>query len=153
SDIAIRCDGLSKQYRIGERLRYKALRDILSDAIYAPYRSLRASFNRSNNNKSERQDHSFWALRDISFEVPRGEVVGVVGRNGAGKSTLLKILSRITEPTSGRAEISGRVASLLEVGTGFNAELTGRENTYFNGSVLGMKKSEVDRKFDDIVGF
>ncbi|HET6646993.1 MAG TPA: ABC transporter ATP-binding protein, partial [Pyrinomonadaceae bacterium] len=158
TDIAIRCEGLSKQYRIGERESYKALRDVITDAAAAPFRRLRSAVRNGNghlssirNPKSEIQD--FWALDDVSFEVKRGEVVGIIGRNGAGKSTLLKILSRITKPTRGEAQIHGRVGSLLEVGTGFHPELTGRENIYLNAAILGMRKTEVERKFDEIIAF
>ena len=143
SDVVIRAEGLGKRYRVGERERYLALRDILTRAITAPFRKGR--------NKST-TDY-LWALRDLSFEVRHGEVVGLIGRNGAGKTTLLKILSRITRPTAGFAEIQGRVGSLLEVGTGFHPELTGRENVYLSGAVLGMRKSEIDQKFDEIVAF
>jgi homopolymeric O-antigen transport system ATP-binding protein len=141
SAIAIRAEGISKRYRIGARISYRTLRDTLTVFMTHPLRSLR------------RREDWIWALRDISFEIPEGQVVGIIGRNGAGKSTLLKILSRITEPTEGRAEIHGRVGSLLEVGTGFHLELTGRENIYLNGAILGMKKAEIDRKFDEIVAF
>jgi len=149
SDIAIRVEKLGKQYRIGKQERYKTLRDTLADTVTAPFRWLR---NGRSTNGNGAADH-FWALRDLSFEIPRGEVVGIIGRNGAGKSTLLKVLSRITEPTEGHAEIHGRVGSLLEVGTGFHPELTGRENVYLNGAILGMHKAEIARKFDEIVAF
>lgn len=147
SDVAIRVENLGKRYRIGgSNEAYGTLRDTVVNAIHAPLRRLRSR-------SSEGDRKEFWALRDVSFEVRHGEVVGIIGRNGAGKSTLLKILSRITEPTTGRAEIRGRVGSLLEVGTGFHPELTGRENIYLNGAILGMKKAEINRAFDEIVAF
>src|SRR5256714_15016072 len=153
SDIAIQVEGLSKRYRIGgEQERYKTLRGTLTDTATAPFRALRSTFRRRGRQRSN-GNNSFWALKDVSFEIKRGEVVGVIGRNGAGKSTLLKVLSRITEPTEGYADIHGRVSSLLEVGTGFHLELTGRENIYLNGAILGMRKAEIDRKFDEIVAF
>jgi ABC-type polysaccharide/polyol phosphate transport system ATPase subunit len=147
-DIAIRVEGLSKCYRIqqGARAHYSTLRDTLVEAVRAP-------FHRRSSPDFAGNDSYIWALKDVSFEVKRGEVVGIIGRNGAGKTTLLKILSRITEPTEGYAEVRGRVGSLLEVGTGFHPELTGRENIYLNGAILGMKKAEIDRKFDEIVAF
>ncbi|MBM4423653.1 MAG: ABC transporter ATP-binding protein [Chloroflexi bacterium] len=145
SDVAIRVENLSKQYRIGQREPYKTLRDTLAEAFMAPLHAFRSN--------GRTASEMIWALRDVSFEVKHGEAVGIIGRNGAGKSTLLKILSRITEPTTGRAVIHGRVGSLLEVGTGFNPELTGRENIYLNGAILGMKRREIERKFDEIVAF
>jgi lipopolysaccharide transport system ATP-binding protein len=148
SDVAISVDELSKQYKIGKAI---VRHDTLRDQVAASLKSLcRRSGRRSPMNHLE---DTFWALEKVSFEVKTGEVVGIIGRNGAGKSTLLKILSRITPPTSGRVDIHGRVASLLEVGTGFHPELTGRENTYLNGAILGMKKAELERKFDEIVAF
>jgi len=149
NDIAIRAEGLGKQYRIGKRERYHALRDTISEALTAPLRI----FRRGRDGAGDGTPETIWAIKDVCFEVPRGEVVGIVGRNGAGKSTLLKLLSRITEPTAGRAEIHGRVGSLLEVGTGFHPELTGRENIYLNGAILGMRKVEIARKFDEMVAF
>ena len=144
-DIAIRVKNVSKQYEIGAaKYRPDTLRDQLADGLKTVFR---------HNGQPRRGTETIWALKDVSFEVKEGEVVGIIGRNGAGKSTLLKILSRITEPTSGHAEIHGRMGSLLEVGTGFHPELTGRDNIYLNGAVLGMKKVEIERKFDDIVAF
>jgi lipopolysaccharide transport system ATP-binding protein len=146
-EIAIRVENLGKRYRIGQREQYKTFRDAITNAAYAPFRRLKRD--RSSNNGKE----YFWALKDVSFDISQGEVVGIIGRNGAGKSTLLKILSRITTPTEGKVELYGRVGSLLEVGTGFHPELTGRENIYLSGSILGMKKREIEDKFDDIVSF
>jgi lipopolysaccharide transport system ATP-binding protein len=151
SDIAIRVENLSKQYRIGgPQARYKTIRESLTDAVQAPFRRLSSVVRGQSSAVSK---DTIWALRDVSFEVKQGEVVGIIGRNGSGKTTLLKILSRITEPTEGYAEIHGRVGSLLEVGTGFHPELTGRENITLNGAILGMKRAEIDRKFDEIVAF
>lgn len=151
SDIAIRAEKLGKLYRIGRRERYITLRDLIVRSFSVPFRW----FNHNHQSSiPDTKSHPFiWALKDFSFEVKQGEVIGIIGRNGAGKSTLLKILARITEPTEGYAEVHGRVGSLLEVGTGFHPELTGRENIYLSGAVLGMKKREIDCKFDEIVAF
>lgn len=139
---AISCEGLSKKYAIGRRERYRALRDVIAEAATRPFRAAR----------KEKAD-LIWALRDVSFDVDHGKAVGIIGRNGAGKSTLLKILSRITKPTQGSVRVRGRVGSLLEVGTGFHPELTGRENIFLNGAIIGMRKAEIVRKFDEIVAF
>lgn len=140
----IKVEQLSKQYRIGLRQGSNpTLRDMIAGAVRAPIKGLR----------ERRRGETIWALKEVSFDIMPGEVVGVIGRNGAGKSTLLKVLSRITEPTTGRIELYGRIASLLEVGTGFHPELTGRENIYLNGAILGMKRTEIERKFDEIVAF
>jgi lipopolysaccharide transport system ATP-binding protein len=143
-DWAIRAQNVSKLYRIGQHMRHDTLRDLLSEVVSAPLRRHRRPLP---------EDEHLWALRDVSFEVRHGEVIGIIGDNGAGKSTLLKILSRITEPTGGCVEVYGRLGSLLEVGTGFDPELSGRENVYLNGAILGMKKAEIRRRFDEIVEF
>jgi lipopolysaccharide transport system ATP-binding protein len=152
NDIAISVENLAKQYKIGlANKRHDTLRDYVAGSL----RSLlsRTSFGSATKSNRSAPCETFWALKDITFKIKKGETVGFIGRNGAGKSTLLKILSRITEPTSGVAKIHGRVASLLEVGTGFHGELSGRENIYLNGAILGMQKREIERKFDEIVDF
>jgi lipopolysaccharide transport system ATP-binding protein len=141
----ISVENLSKQYHIGTKLAYMTLRETLMNVITSPARLFKGNGSRENS--------TIWALKDVSFEVKQGEVLGIIGRNGAGKSTLLKILSRVTEPTEGEVKIRGRVASLLEVGTGFHPELTGRENIYLNGAILGMTRQEIKSKFDEIVAF
>lgn len=155
NDIAIRAEGVSKLYRIGELRSSMNLSEIVTSAMVAPWRRLWPGSGRSGSERRAAPPSidRFWALKDVSFEVKRGDVLGIIGRNGAGKSTLLKVLSRITKPTEGRALIAGRVGSLLEVGTGFHPELTGRDNIYLNGIILGMKKAEIDRQFDEIVAF
>lgn len=153
SDIAIRVEGLSKKYHIGGRhKRYTRLGDQMIEAVLSPFRRAGKLLKGQASGASELED-VFWALKNVSFEIRHGEIIGIIGNNGAGKSTLLKILSRITEPTMGYADIYGRVGSLLEVGTGFHPELTGRENVFLNGSILGMRRTEIDRKFDEIVDF
>ncbi|MGE5444590.1 MAG: ABC transporter ATP-binding protein [Ignavibacteriales bacterium] len=156
SDLAIRAIDISKRFLIDRPRPVHAMREFLEDAMRAPFRRfsfiIRQSIYNHNGQKSD-NDKYVWALKDVSFEVKCGEVVGIIGSNGAGKSVLLKILSRITRPTGGYAEIYGKMGSMLEVGTGFHPELTGRENIYLGGTILGMKRAEVNHKFDAIVAF
>jgi len=152
SDIAIHVEGLGKRFKIGGPKRnYRTMRDTISEMAAAPFKLLARPF--GYRPPAELPTDMIWALRNVNFDVQRGEVMGIIGPNGAGKSTLLKILSRITEPTEGFADVEGRVGSLLEVGTGFHSELTGRENLYLSGAILGMHRAEIDRKFDEIVSF
>lgn len=151
SDLALSVENLSKMYRIGGKQEaYSTLRDTLVDAVASPFRRVRGLLH---GESASGLNQEIWALKDISFEVKHGEVIGIIGHNGAGKSTLLKILSRITDPTTGYAKVYGRVGALLEVGTGFHPELTGRENVYLNGAILGMSRLDIDRKFEEIVDF
>src|SRR5262245_7981300 len=151
ADVAVRVRNLGKQYRLGRPVVNHLLREALGNAIRSPLRAL-GRFGPRGRSATGESDH-IWALQNVSFDTEHGQIVGIVGPNGARKSTLLKILSRITEPTTGRVEIHGRVGSLLEVGTGFHPELTGRENIFLNGAILGMRKTEIARKFDEIVAF
>ncbi len=153
SDIAIRVVGLGKRFRIDQPRPGNAARELLENIMRKPFRSVLDPTISSSNGQKPKKDKYVWALKDVSFEVKRGEAVGIIGSNGAGKSVLLKILSRVTRPTKGYAEIYGKAGSMLEVGTGFHPELTARENIYLSGAILGMKKEEINRNFDEIVAF
>src|SRR5438477_8767348 len=155
SDVVIKAEGLGKKYIIGhqtENGRYVALRDVLTHNVRSMWHKTKDLLRGDVPVQGDSRE-DIWALRDVNFEVKQGEVLGIIGRNGAGKSTLLKILSRITDPTEGRVRLRGRVGSLLEVGTGFHPELTGRENIFLNGAILGMTRREISKKFDEIVSF
>ncbi len=152
NDVVMRASGLSKEYRIGKVIGTRSIRESVMNSVSAPWRKL-SGLVRGQSAAAAGLDESLWALEDISFEIRRGEVVGLIGRNGAGKSTLLKVLSKLTPPTRGEAEIVGRMGSLLEVGTGFHSELTGRENIFLAGSILGMRRDEIRHRFDEIVSF
>jgi lipopolysaccharide transport system ATP-binding protein len=149
---SIQAENVRKKYRIGKRVRYKMLRDTIQETAQNIWQNVR-TFPNKNTDRNANSDHVLWALKDISFKIEAGDSVGIIGSNGAGKSTLLKIIARVTIPTSGRVRLKGRVGSLLEVGTGFHPELTGRENIFLNGAILGMRKREIERKFDEIVDF
>ena len=158
SEITIKVRDIGKEYRIGETNEFRTIRENITKSISGGVKKLFSGLGRNGSSgasvvTADKKDNLFWSLKDISFNVAHGEIVGIIGRNGAGKSTLLKIITGITEPTEGRIDIYGRIASLLEVGTGFHLELTGRENIYLNGAILGMKKREIDRKFDEILDF
>ena len=158
SEITIKVRDIGKEYRIGETNEFRTMRENITKTISGGVKKLFSGLSRNGDagtavEKAGQRENLFWSLKDISFNVAHGEIVGIIGRNGAGKSTLLKIITGITEPTEGRIDIYGRIASLLEVGTGFHLELTGRENIYLNGAILGMKKREIDRKFDEILDF
>ncbi len=155
NQTAIRMEGLGKRYRIGERERYLALRDVLARTLSAPLRWMNGAKGKygAKGNRHARTEEYFWSLQDVSLEIGEGETVGIIGRNGAGKTTLLKILARVTRPTAGHAEVRGRIGSLLEVGTGFHPELTGRENIFLNGAILGMRRREIAARFDEMVEF
>jgi len=154
SDIAIKVENLGKMYRIGESVPYRTLKESLTHALTMPFRFITGSSNGAGrrDDANDGENH-IWALKDVSFDVKKGDVVGIIGGNGAGKTTLLKILSRITDPTEGSIQIRGRIGALLEVGTGFHPELTGRENIFLNAAIMGMTRAEIKRKFDDIVDF
>src|SRR5256714_8901811 len=154
SDVAIRVEGLSKKYRLGAHAQpYNTLRASLVGVAAAPLRAASRVTRHPGTEGEGGRRPEFWALKDVSFDVRQGEVLGIIGRNGAGKSTLLKLLSQITEPTEGHIKMNGRIASLLEVGTGFHPELTGRENVFLNGAILGMSRTDISRRFDEIVAF
>jgi lipopolysaccharide transport system ATP-binding protein len=156
SDIAIRVVRLGKRFNVDRPRPGTATRELLEDVVRAPFRSLSSIFRQgifNSNGQQPNNDKYFWALKDVSLEIRQGETVGIIGSNGAGKSVLLKILSRVSKPTEGYAEIYGKAGSMLEVGTGFHPELTARENIYLSGAILGMKKAEINRNFDEIVAF